>query len=348
MICRDQPRERFVHLPTPLEPAPRLSEALGIDLLIKREDLAGLCVGGNKARLLEFAIGSLRDNGVDTLVAYASDQSNKLRDIAAVAARCGMRAVLLVPGDGRRRGAAGQPPALRYPWCRCARDGARPRSRGRHGGPGGGARRMSPAPDGRAAILDRHLDYGIDATIGLVDAAEELHGQLPPCRVRPVGVHRGRRGHDRRRPGARAEAPRLAGAGHRGLHCQPRRGGSRRRSSVMPPAPPRRLGIATRLAAADLTLIDDQPAIRLRHGDAAAVEVIRRFARLHGLVLDPVYNAKVARGAGRPRRGRPDPERRDASSSSTPAAARRSTPTRRRWPAAWPPGGRPARPWRAG
>ena len=56
------------------------------------------CVGGNKSRLLEFAIGSLRDEGVDTLVAYAADQSNKLRDIAAIAARCGMTAVLLIPG----------------------------------------------------------------------------------------------------------------------------------------------------------------------------------------------------------------------------------------------------------
>jgi len=88
-----------VHLPTPLEQAPRLSEMLGVDLLIKREDLAGLCVGGNKARLLEFALGSLRAKGVDTLIAHAAAQSNKLRDIAAAAARFGMRAVLLIPAS---------------------------------------------------------------------------------------------------------------------------------------------------------------------------------------------------------------------------------------------------------
>src|SRR5690606_16893150 len=101
MICGDQPRVRFVHLPTPLEAAPRLSEALGVELLIKREDLSGLCVGGNKSRLLEFAIGSLRADGADTLIAFAAEQSNKLRDIAAVAARCGMKAVLLIPDGGR-------------------------------------------------------------------------------------------------------------------------------------------------------------------------------------------------------------------------------------------------------
>src|SRR5690606_5339335 len=99
MICADQPRTRLVHLPTPLEPAPRLSRALGIDLWIKREDLAGLCVGGNKSRLLEFVIGSRRAAGVDTLIAHAAAQSNKLRDVAAAAARCGMQAVLLIPHE---------------------------------------------------------------------------------------------------------------------------------------------------------------------------------------------------------------------------------------------------------
>jgi 1-aminocyclopropane-1-carboxylate deaminase/D-cysteine desulfhydrase-like pyridoxal-dependent ACC family enzyme len=54
-ICAGQPRYPLVHLPTPLEEAPALSAELGIDLLIKREDLAGLCVGGNKSRLMEFA-----------------------------------------------------------------------------------------------------------------------------------------------------------------------------------------------------------------------------------------------------------------------------------------------------
>jgi len=182
MICRDQPRERFVHLPTPLELAPRLSEVLGVDLLIKREDLAGLCVGGNKARLLEFAIGSLRDKDVDTLVAYASDQSNKLRDIAAVAARCGMRAVLLVPGDGHGEAPPqgnrllfdilGADVRVVAPGLDCAGVLAAQEA----------VREECACAGRRAAILDRMLDYGVDATIGYVDAAEELHGRVPEPR----------------------------------------------------------------------------------------------------------------------------------------------------------------------
>ncbi len=54
-----QPRVRLVELPTPLQEAPRLREALGgagscPRILIKRDDLTGLAFGGNKVRKLEF------------------------------------------------------------------------------------------------------------------------------------------------------------------------------------------------------------------------------------------------------------------------------------------------------
>ena len=54
-----------------------------------------------------------------------------------------------------------------------------------------------------------------------------------------------------------------------------------------------RLGIATRLTAGDLTLIDDYAAIGYGVLTPSLVGVIRLFARPHGMVVDPVYNAKV-------------------------------------------------------
>jgi L-cysteate sulfo-lyase len=53
------PRARFAHLPTPLEPMPRLSEALGgkATFWIKRDDCTGLAGGGNKTRKLEYPAG---------------------------------------------------------------------------------------------------------------------------------------------------------------------------------------------------------------------------------------------------------------------------------------------------
>lgn len=83
-------RARFAHLPTPLEPAPRLSAELGIDLWIKRDDCTGLAGGGNKTRKLEFLLGEALEQGADTLITQGAVQSNHVRQTAAAAASFGM------------------------------------------------------------------------------------------------------------------------------------------------------------------------------------------------------------------------------------------------------------------
>jgi 1-aminocyclopropane-1-carboxylate deaminase/D-cysteine desulfhydrase-like pyridoxal-dependent ACC family enzyme len=296
-ICARQPRVRLVHLPTPLEEAPALSAELGIDLLIKREDLAGLCVGGNKSRLMEFALGALRARGIDTLVAHAADQSNKLRDIAAAAARCGMRAVLLVPGDAQIPGAPPQGNRLLFDVL-----GADVRN------VGSGlddaavlaaeeAVRDELARAGRrVAILDRRLDYGVDATIAYVDAAEELRGQL-------LASGRGEAMAVFVAAGAGMTTAGLAlGLKHLGaparVHgvCIARPAAGLADDIVSHAArAAAQLQIETRLVPGDVALEDDvlAPGYGIVTPEIAAV--VRRVARAHGLVLDPVYNAKVAR-----------------------------------------------------
>ena len=54
------PRVRLGHAPTPIDSAPNLGAALGIDLRIKRDDCTGLAFGGNKVRQLEFHFGEAR------------------------------------------------------------------------------------------------------------------------------------------------------------------------------------------------------------------------------------------------------------------------------------------------
>jgi D-cysteine desulfhydrase family pyridoxal phosphate-dependent enzyme len=96
------PRVPLAHLPTPLEELPRLSEALGGPrIFIKRDDLTGLAVGGNKTRLLEFYLGDALAQKAEVLVTGASVQSNLCRQTAAAAACHGLGCVLLL------RGAAG-------------------------------------------------------------------------------------------------------------------------------------------------------------------------------------------------------------------------------------------------
>jgi L-cysteate sulfo-lyase len=86
------PRARFAHLPTPLEPMPRLSEALGgkAKFWVKRDDCTGLAGGGNKTRKLEFLMGEAIAADADTLVTQGAVQSNHVRQTAAAAAKFGM------------------------------------------------------------------------------------------------------------------------------------------------------------------------------------------------------------------------------------------------------------------
>ncbi|MGO4410336.1 MULTISPECIES: D-cysteine desulfhydrase [unclassified Brevundimonas] len=90
------PRVRLAHLPTPLEPAPRLSEALGVDLWIKRDDCTGLAGGGNKTRKLEFLLGDALEVGADTLVTQGAVQSNHVRQTAAAAAAHGLKCEIIL------------------------------------------------------------------------------------------------------------------------------------------------------------------------------------------------------------------------------------------------------------
>jgi len=95
MWLRDLPRVHLASLPTPLEHAPRLSKALGVELYLKRDDNTGLAVGGNKARKLEYLVGDALARGCDTLLTTGGPQSNHCRMTAAAAAKVGMECHLV-------------------------------------------------------------------------------------------------------------------------------------------------------------------------------------------------------------------------------------------------------------
>jgi len=96
----DVPRERFAHLPTPLEELPRLSGALGGPrIFVKRDDQTGLAFGGNKTRKLEFIVAEARAEGARTLISGGAAQSNHCRQTAAAAARYGFDCILVLNGE---------------------------------------------------------------------------------------------------------------------------------------------------------------------------------------------------------------------------------------------------------
>jgi len=91
------------HLPTPIDALPRLSKELGgPQIFVKRDDQTGLAFGGNKTRKLEYLVADAEVHGALTLITAGAVQSNHCRQTAAAAARSGFDCILVL---------AGKPPA---------------------------------------------------------------------------------------------------------------------------------------------------------------------------------------------------------------------------------------------
>ena len=92
------PRHPLTFGPTPIEPLPRLTAALGgqVEIWAKRDDCnSGLALGGNKLRKLEYIVPDVLASGADTLVSIGGVQSNHTRQVAAVAAKLGLKCVVV-------------------------------------------------------------------------------------------------------------------------------------------------------------------------------------------------------------------------------------------------------------
>ena len=83
------PRRGYLQSPTPIEPLPNFSKALGdkVNIWIKRDDLLPGCEGGNKTRKLDFSFADALAEGADTIITCGAVQSNHCRLTASWAAK---------------------------------------------------------------------------------------------------------------------------------------------------------------------------------------------------------------------------------------------------------------------
>ncbi|GMA85899.1 hypothetical protein GCM10025868_11490 [Angustibacter aerolatus] len=97
MSLDDFERYPLLFGPSPVHPLDRLTQHLGgARVWAKREDCnSGLAYGGNKTRKLEYIVPDALASGADTLVSIGGYQSNHTRQVAAVAARLGLKARLV-------------------------------------------------------------------------------------------------------------------------------------------------------------------------------------------------------------------------------------------------------------
>ncbi len=300
MIERDPatglPRLRLAHLPTPIETAPRLAFHLGLGALhIKREDLAGVALGGNKLRQIDFILAAALREGADTVVTTASSQSNFCRAIAGACAATGLGCHLLLrrAGGSERQGnllldhifgAVVEWTDAADPWDPAIRTAieaivGRLRADGRQPFvvqlPGetaalGAAGWVSGAAE-LAADFDR-LAAPPDALVVACGSGLTLAGLA-------LGMKR-------------------AGRATRVIGVSVQQPASRLVVWVLEVAArtARLIGADTTLEAADFTITDDQVPPGYGLPSPASVEAVRLTGRAAGVVLDPVYTGKAMAG----------------------------------------------------
>ena len=290
------PRVKLCQAPTPLELLPNLTKALGgPQIWMKRDDLTGMGLGGNKVRKLEFLAGEAVAQGADHLVTQGAVQSNHVRQTAAVAMKLGMRCTAVLEhrietndpaylGSGNvlldeimgidiqyRPGVSDMQAAIEEVGAGLRQAGGRP-----YVIPGGGSNAVGAT--GYVAVagelvqqvndLGLHVDRLVHATgsagtqAGLVAG---LHAMSSPIRVLGIGV---------RNPKDRQEAAVL----------------------TLARATAARLGIDREVPAAAVEANCDYVGPGYGRPTPGMVEAVQLVARTEGIFLDPVYSGKGMAG----------------------------------------------------
>lgn len=87
-------------LPTPIQKLENISRLLGVNVWIKRDDMTGIGLGGNKVRKLEFLLADAKTKGAEIVFTTGGAQSNHAMLTAACAKKLGMTPILILKKRG--------------------------------------------------------------------------------------------------------------------------------------------------------------------------------------------------------------------------------------------------------
>ncbi len=89
----------LARIPTPIEPLTRLSKEYGVQLRVKRDDLTGIALSGNKVRKLEYLLAEAKEQGCDTVITCGAVTSNHARATAIAARKLDLHCYLVLSGE---------------------------------------------------------------------------------------------------------------------------------------------------------------------------------------------------------------------------------------------------------
>ena len=285
------PRQRLAVLPTGLQSVPRLAALAGVgELLVKRDDLTGLALGGNKSRLMEFILGEAVAQGCDVIIAGGGgEQSNHAVQCVAAANKVGLDAVIVLQ---RRPAARSNGNALLHEvlggktvWIDSDPDMQDRTSAS--ASMNAEAERLRAAGR-RPYILESSL-HAL-SVVAYVGATLELYGQVADTLTTPTRMYVTSEGAVL---GGFLLGSRLLGLPWEviGLDWRPTQSGIEGRLLKAISAAASALGLSNPLAEDDIVIHPSGgPAYGV--GSTQSWKALSAAARLEGLILDPVYTAK--------------------------------------------------------
>lgn len=288
-------RIELARTPTPLQRLDRTSELLGVEIYLKRDDMTGAELSGNKVRKLEFLLRDALEQGADTIVTCGGEQSNHCRATALAATRLGLRSRLLL-----RTRHPEQPPPARGNILLDRLAGAEIRwlSHAQY------ARRKEIFEQEAAELRDRGAhpylipEGGSNAVgaWGYVRAAEELRGDLEALPRTPTTViHACGSGGTAAGLLLGAELFDFASMNVRVACvnvCDDRAYHTRAIGDICT-AFAQRYGLATDARIENLEIIDGYVGLGYAKSRAEELVVLRDLARREAVILDPVYTGKA-------------------------------------------------------
>jgi D-cysteine desulfhydrase/L-cysteate sulfo-lyase len=291
-------RERIAKIPrlpiciknTPLQEMPNLTRVLGGPrLFIKRDDLTGVALGGNKLRNLEFRLARTASENPDTVIVGLDLQSNSARQTVGACNRLGWRTILVLVG---RKPDVVQGNLLAdyllgadihfVPDARAQREAldeiaARVREEG-----------------GRPHILNDNPMFDVASALAYIETTLEILEQLDEFGARPTAFYMSSSGKGQ---AGIVLAQRLTNAGFamQGVTATDEYDVPARTAAIANETA-KMLGLDFRVTPADI--VNDCGFVGPGYGipTEAAVEATKLFARTEGVILDPIYTGKAAAG----------------------------------------------------
>ena len=284
------PRLPLALRPTPLVEAANLARHLGGPrIFVKRDDLTGIAMGGNKLRNLGFRLAHAVGQGADTIIVGLDVPSNSARQTTGAANRLGMRTILVLQGE--KPATVQGNLLLDYLLgadVRFARDGAEQRAMLDEA-----AREVRDA-GGRPYVLNDDPMFEMGSALAYLDAMLEMLEQLRGLGVEPVAFYLSSGG--KGQAGMVLARAALGGRfGVRGVTAS-RRYDVDRRAAAIANQTAAKLGLAVTVQPEEIETTDAFIGAGYGIPTEAGNEALLLFARHEGIVLDPVYTGKAAAG----------------------------------------------------